>query len=68
MFTYITSIQAARWCYYNYSSSSAMDSSSIASPDKKETTTKKEQIQLHKANKDKILKQNLLFANLQVLH
>jgi hypothetical protein len=46
-----------------------MDSSSIASTDKKETTTKEEQIQLHKANKHKTLKQNLLFfANLQVLH
>jgi hypothetical protein len=46
-----------------------VDSSSIASTDKKETTKKKKQIQLQKANKHKILKQNLLFfANLQVLH
>jgi hypothetical protein len=47
-----------------------MDSSSIASTDKKETTTTtKEQILLHKANKHKVLKQDLLFfANLQLLH
>jgi hypothetical protein len=45
-----------------------MDFSSIASTDKEETT-KKEQIQLQKTNKHKILKQNLLFfPNLQVLH